>query len=245
MGLSKFKLIKKYGPLIEYYVAKKSEKLITMSKSLANFLINKGVKNKFLIAPHGVDFKIFNNQHQKRKNWILYMGGMESHDGVDLIPSAAKIVLKNYPDYKFVFVGDGSQLEKLKHEVKKYGLEKSFIFYSWVNQDKLAEIVNKAKIGLVTHHYSLACDIALVLKGLEYMACGLAVIAPNLKGMVEEIGENNQRGLIFETSNYEDLSEKINLVIKNYKENDVGEKFVRRNHDWMVISKKISNYILS
>ena len=245
MGLSSNKFIKNVGPQIEFFIARASEQTIAMSYSFKRILGLRNVKN-IAVVPHGVDIKRFNPglyRHAEKKNLAIYMGGIENHDGTLLVPLAAVSVLKKIPHMKFLFIGRGGALPKLKSLVKRLGLERSFIFLDWVDHNQLPGYLAQAKIGLITHYYSQACDVALVLKGLEYMSMEVPPVAPNLHGMIEEIGADNERGQLFMCGSPAALSEAIITLMRDEQtrqnKGKAGRKFILNYFRWEENAKKI------
>lgn len=234
MGLSTKGLVRKYGPLAECFTARKSTKVISMSSSLKEELEKQRVRGISYVS-HGVNLDLFKPKKVEKEELIVYMGGVEKHDGVPLVPSAAKKVIEKFPQIKFLIIGKGADLNRVKKIVKEKGLVNNFIFKDWIDHKKIPDVLSKAKIGLVTHYRSLATDIALVLKGFEYMAMELPVIAPDLRGMKEEIG-NDERGLIFRCGDADDLAEKIIFLLGDQGlQKELGRKgreFVVKNCDW-------------
>jgi len=242
MGLSSNKMIKKYGPFVECFTARHSAKVISMSSSLKDELVKRRVR-KVECVSHGVDLNLFKPKKVKKEDLVVYMGGVEKHDGVPLIPLAAKKIIRYFPDMKFMVIGIGSDLERVKDLVNKLSLNDNFIFKGWTDHREIPKFLAKARIGLVTHYHSLATDIALVLKGFEYMAMELPVIAPDLRGMKEELGEN-ERGLIFKCGDADSLAGKIVFLLRNQKlQKELGKRgreFVLENCDWEKNALKIA-----
>lgn len=247
-GLSGSKIVRKIGESIEFFVARNADVTIAMSNALKNELEKHGAKNVVKIF-HGVDIERF-KQYRERKILankkiinLVYMGGIEKHDGAILIPSAIKMVITKYKKVHVNILGQGSQLELLKNKVKKLKLDKYFTFFPWMEQKKTPEFLSNQDIGLVTHFKTPATDICLVLKGLEYMACGLPVIAPDLLGMKEEIGDN-ERGVLFKTGNYKDLANEILFLINNQKQwpkiRSNANKFINKNANWQKNANNIT-----
>ncbi len=233
-GLSSNKFIAKFGPHMEFAVARWSKRVICMSMALKEVMEKHGAGDVIHI-PHGVDLSLFKSREPVKENIIVYCGGIEPHDGVWLIPEAAERVIKKFPDIIFLIIGEGRGLAEVKKLVGNKKLGRNFSFTGWVNHENIPEYLNKARIGLITHIRSSATEIALVVKGLEYMAMGLPVIAPDLKGMKEEIGEN-ERGIIFRAGDSEDFADKIIQLIKNPELQDEmgkkGRKFIENNFIW-------------
>ena len=242
-GLSKNKIVNTLGRRLEFLIAKKSDCLITMSQSLKQELEKSKINRKINVVFHGVDLSKFAPKKIKKEDKIIYIGGIEPHDGTVLIPEIAREIIRRYPTIKFQIIGEGSVLSSLVDRTVKYNLFKNFEFITWVKNEEIPDYLAKAKIGLITHFKTPATDICLVLKGLEYMAMELPVVAPDLAGMREEFG-NNQRGLLFEPGNPRDLTRKILHLLRHtnlrYDLGRAGRNFVRKYCDWEKNAKQIA-----
>lgn len=241
-GLSQNKFVRHFGQKIEFGVAKKATCLITMSDSLKQGLIKNKINRNINVVFHGVDSSKFYPKGTIKKKKVVYIGGIESHDGTILIPEIAIPIIEKYPDIQFEIIGEGSQLNKLINKVEEYGIMKNFNFITWIDHTKIPEQLDEAIIGLITHFKTPATEICLVLKGLEYMAMGLPVIAPDLPGMKEEFGDN-ERGLLFEPDNPRDLTKKLLILLQDeslrINLGKAGIVFVQQNCNWGENAKKI------
>lgn len=241
-GLSKNKFVRKVGQKIEFLIAKKCSCLITMSQSLKQEILNSGINREISVVMHGVNLSLFYPRDMQKKNKIIYMGGIEPHDGTNLLPEAAIQIIKEFPDIQFEVIGDGKSLASLINNVEKRGILDHFSFMTWLKQEELPNLLAESKIGVITHLRSPATEICLVLKGLEYMAMGLPVVAPDLKGMREEFG-NNERGLLFEPGNPRDLTNKLLILLKDPELGKTmgakGIEFVKQNCEWRENAGKI------
>ena len=241
-GLSTNKIIRNIGQRLEFRTAKKTDTLITMSNSLKQVLEKNNVRKDIHVVSHGVNLTKFYPRDIPKKNKIIYIGGVEPHDGTILLVDAALSIVKKYPDIIFEIIGDGKCLPDLITKVSECGLLKNFTFVSWVPNDEIPTHLAESRIGVVTHFRTPATEICLVLKGLEYMAMGLPVVAPDLPGMREEFGDN-ERGLLFEPDNSRDLTNKLlNLLDDNQLQMSLGKagvEFIKQNCDWGENAKKI------
>ncbi|MFH1371530.1 MAG: glycosyltransferase family 4 protein [Planctomycetota bacterium] len=239
-GHSPNRFVRYCGQVIDYFTAKHSDLTVVMSKSLENKLRSKKIQHVECV-PHGVDLSIFKPQDRKRE-FIVYAGGIEKDDGVLLVPEAAEIILKRYPNEKFLFIGEGRGLAGLKDMVKERQLSDSFVFRGWVDHKEIPYYLSGSKIGLVTNIKTAATEIAASLRVLEYMAAGLPVVIPDLDGMIEQVGSNGV-GVIFKNGDAEDLAEKILLLLEDEDASDdkgrQGRDRVLNNYDWEVNAGKI------
>lgn len=238
-GLSNNKIVSALGPQIEFFIARRVKQVIAISHSFEDELAKEGVQN-IKVVYHGVDLKLFDPakweiKDMPKQNICISMGGMEKHEGDDLILKAAAKLWA----IKFIFIGTGSALDDLKQQAAKLGLN-NVKFIGWVDQKEIPSYLARAKIGLISHRYSQACDVMIVLKGLEYMAMGIPVVAPDLKGMIESC---EQGGLIYKSEDAEDMVKSILTLMDNDALREslgkAGRKFVEEHFDWDKNSEKM------
>ena len=135
---------------------------------------------------------------------------MYYHRGLDILLEAIPIVIKRIPDAKFILLGSGAEMNKLKKIVSKNKLENSVEFKGWIKRDKIPENIADASIGIGPLRLTEVTSRALPIKVLEYMAVSLPIIAQ--KGTLpEDILENEKNGYFIENPN--DLAEKIILLL--------------------------------
>jgi len=74
---------------------------------------------------------------------VLFSGRMVYQKGPDLLVSAIPYVLKNYPNAKFVFVGDGEMRWSVEDQARHIGVAHATRFLGYLNGWKLVDL-NKA-----------------------------------------------------------------------------------------------------
>ncbi len=172
------------------------------------------ISEKISIIPNGVDLSLFDISKQKNPKKIVFAGAMYYHRGLDILLEAIPIVLKKIPDAKFILLGSGTELEKLKKIVSDNNLEKSVEFKGWIERDKIPENISDASIGIGPLRLTDVTSRALPIKVLEYMAVSLPIIAK--KGTLpEDVLINEQNGYFIDGA--EDLAEKIILLLNEPK----------------------------
>lgn len=91
---------------------------------------------------------------------------------LDLLPVAAKEVLRLVPKTKFILVGSGSYLARLEKETKELGIDESFKFVGAVPYEESLTNISGCDVAL-----QLLNDMCLGTKVMDYFALGKAVIA--------------------------------------------------------------------
>ena len=165
---------------------------------------------KISIIPNGVDLSLFDTNTEKNPKKIVFAGAMYYHRGLDVLLEAIPAVIKRIPDAKFILLGSGKEMEKLKKIVLENKLENSVEFKGWIKRDKIPENISNASIGIGPLRLTEVTSRALPIKVLEYMAVSLPIIAQ--KGTLpEDILENGKNGYFIE--NATELAEKIIVLL--------------------------------
>ena len=144
-----------------------------------------------------------------------------------------KHVLEKMPDVNFYWAGDGPFREKIIDELGK------FDNFHWLGKldypDKVREFLSEIDIYALITGMDLA---ALSLKEAQLMK--IPVIATNVGGNPEMM-KDNVTGYLVEKGNYEQIIEKISLLLKDKKLSqdmgNEGRKFIEETYSWEVIAK--------
>ena len=112
--------------------------------------------------------------HLSGRKIFVYAGNMGIAQGMDILLDLAE-AMQNREDVGFVFVGRGSDAERLKETAKTKGL-RNVLFHGEIDPDEIAGLYAQAHVGLValdprhkTHN--------IPGKFLSYMQSGLPVLA--------------------------------------------------------------------
>ena len=175
---------------------------------------------KISIIPNGVDLSLFNISKQKDPKKIIFTGAMYYHRGLDILLEAIPKIIKKIPDAKFILIGSGSELQKLKEIVSKNNLESSVEFKGWIKREEIPENIADASIGIGPLRLTDVTAGALPIKVLEYMTVSLPIIAQ--KGTLpDDVLVNEKNGYFID--GVDDLAEKIiSLLEKPEKIKEMG-----------------------
>jgi len=133
-------------------------------------------RNKVYVIPHLIDEEYFDYEPQPpaEKPIVLFVGTLGRVYGVDLFIKSASHIIKYFPNVKFLIVGKGPLLEKLKALAKKLDVEKYVTFIGPVfDRKKLAEFYRSAKVVVIPQKYE---GYFLSLVALEAMAVGKPIV---------------------------------------------------------------------
>lgn len=135
----------------------------------------------------------------ERENYVLYFGRYSEEKGIRTLIKAAKAL----PKVQFVFAGMGD----LENEVNSVENIRNMGFRTGA---ELCEIIEKAAFSVLPSECSENCPFTV----MESQTLLTPVIGANIGGIPELI-EEGATGMLFESSNAQELTEKIEYLYNN------------------------------
>ena len=214
-------------------VVKSADCICSTSEAMRKIIISDYARNDCYLIPFGVDINKFRPKTIENNTFTVgTIKTIESHNGIDTIIDAAKILVNdmNLLDIQFLIVGKGELLEKMKEKCRKYNLEKNIKFTGYIPHDKIVSYFQKLSVFIaVSTRESFGVSI------LEAASCEIPAITSNVGGL-PEVNKHLKTGYIIEANNGEMLSEKIIKLYKNDKlRKEMGKKarrMVIEKFDW-------------
>jgi glycosyltransferase involved in cell wall biosynthesis len=120
---------------------------------------------------------------------------------LEILQEAFAKILPLAPDAKLLIVGNGPELQKLKANSKRLGIEEASLFMPAVSA--VAPLMRSIDIFVSCSHSEAFSNSIL-----EAMACGCCVVASRVGGTPELI-EDQERGLLFTPGNVEELAQSL------------------------------------
>lgn len=171
---------------------------------------------------------------------IVTIGSLEKIKGQKYLISAIKLLKQKREDFLCLIIGMGSLFQTLQRQIEDLELSKYVILTGRKSHADLPDWINASDLFVLS---SLAESFGVVQ--IEAMACGKPVVATR-NGGSDEIILSEDVGYLCDTSNPDDLAEKIELALnKNWNE----EKILNyaQNYAWEKPVEKIldiyTNYL--
>ncbi len=172
-------------------------------------------KKKCSVLTNYVDLNIFGSRRTRQdgKLIMLYHGGLQSHQGLDIAIRAFAQIRAGMPKAEFHIYGAGSVKPELQMLVQKLGLGAKIFFFDSVSMRRIAEIVANADLGIVAKRADSFGNEAYSTKIMEYMAEGVPVIVSKTK--IDSFYFNDSVVRFFESGNENELAEAMYEVLMN------------------------------
>jgi glycosyltransferase involved in cell wall biosynthesis len=194
---------------------------------------------KIKVIPNAVDSDRFRPSSEKDLNLISWVGRFVAEKGIVFLLEAARIVVKEHKDARFMLVGTGPLKESLRSLVRKFNLEDYISFPGILCRNEIAKILSRSNI-FAFPSTNEGMPIAL----LEAMAAENAIVAFNIPG-INEIVKNNHNGLLVSPSSSKGLAEAIVALIEDSKvARRLGENArdtVKKHYSWDGLIESLNN----
>lgn len=189
---------------LEASVMKRSDCVITLTKSMKDYLQEEEHIYNTKVIPNGVNPGEYCNKGDD--NYVLFAGRLNKVKGIEhLIDAFAEI--SKHRDINLVLMGSGSEKASLEHHAIRKGILERIRFVPTVPRDALRECMSRCTAFVLPSLYETFGTVAV-----EAMASGKVVIASRIPGPMDIITDEND-GFLFERGNFRDLAHHLELVL--------------------------------
>ena len=211
------------NPVLHYlrrFALRRFDKIIAVSyfsKSLArnagakedriSVIYNSSDESRFFVRDKLTCRKKFSLPTEKRI--ILFVGNFIRRKGIYTLIDSLRTVNTVIPDFLAILVGGGEEQPAIKSRILEYGLSEKVKLYGRVSEGNLPYLYNSADVFVLPSTME-GHSVAL----LEAMASGLPIVASDIEGNRESL-EDGINGLLFQSGNEKDLSEKLVTVLND------------------------------
>ena len=151
--------------------------------------------------------------HQRDKRIIMFPGGLQKHQGLDIVIRAMPAVLQRIPEAEFHIYGEGNMKEQLVALAHELGLLDTVRFFDPRPVSEIAEVMSRADLGVVPKRADSFGNEAYSTKIMEFMSLGVPIVVSSTK--IDRFYFNDSVVRFFESGNPGSLAEAIVEVLQN------------------------------
>jgi glycosyltransferase involved in cell wall biosynthesis len=194
--------------VLERMVYARADMLLTLTPSLSRYVAELGaIADRIKLLPMPVDTEIFKPSPASAKlkiRWgisdtdkvILYMGTLYDFSGLDGIIRWLPDISSQVSDVKLLIVGDGPQRKKLEGIIRETGASDKVIITGFQPYEDMPKYINAATVCLNPFRITGATREIFPGKIVQYLACGKAIVATPLPGLVA-VTPGEEQGIAF------------------------------------------------
>jgi phosphatidylinositol alpha-1,6-mannosyltransferase len=145
---------------------------------------------------------------------ILTLARLELRKGHQAILTALSTLLKKYPNLLYIIAGDGPHKEKLKEQTRKLGLEKNIRFLGWISEPEKSVLLKNVNVFAMTPHIEKESVEGFGMAFIDAAFHGVPALGTDSGGIPDAIIDG-KTGLIANTSDQKDITNKIDLLLSN------------------------------
>ena len=226
-----------------------ADAIVVLANEFKKELIELGIiPEKIIVSTTMVEFEKYypGDKDFSKPYKILFCANMKKVKGPFAVLDSAPTVLNIFPETKFIFVGSGKDLYKLKEKAKEMKLIENIEFAGYVTEEQKREIFKKSHIFAYPTEHGEGFPTVV----LEAMAAGMPIVTTAIAGLKDAL-ENGKQGFIIKSKppNPKEISENIIKLLEDEKniEKISGNnlKEVNQKYDVKVVCKQIENIYLS
>lgn len=249
-------LVKNY----EKKVISNATKVLTTTHDMVSYAKKMGANDENIeFFPLGINSNIFKPQPKdkilseqlgisSKDKVLIFVGTIYPFAGLDVLIKKFNLLKTKIHDVKFIVVGGGPHLKKIKLLTKQKKLNSNIIFTGFKPQFDISKYISLADICVVPFEINEITDSIIPIKILEYLACSKPVISTPMKGTVELLSDHTVGIFYSELEHFIDmLSNLLNDPKKLEEAGNNGYLHVKKNYDWDMLSdiilKKFSDLI--
>ena len=204
---------------IEIFFYKYSSKVIVVTDSFKNQLIQRGITpEKISIVKNAVNTDFFNTKNlisthtfPKDKKIVGYLGTMGMAHNLNFILDAAKELKES--KYHFVLIGDGAEKKNLAIRAEELGL-KNVSFYDGVTKKEVPSILSQFDFGLINLKPSDTFKSVIPSKMFELSAMQVPILN-GVEGEAQRMITDAQIGFNYDPRMPQSLIDQLKLLDGN------------------------------
>jgi glycosyltransferase involved in cell wall biosynthesis len=178
-----------------------------------------------------VDLNLFRSRRTRNDGRfvMLYHGGLQRHQGLDLAIRAFDQACRQKPEAEFHIYGGGNMKPELQALVQELGLDNRVFLRESVPTREVADIVANADLGIVAKRADSFGNEAYSTKIMEFMAEGVPVIVSRTK--VDSFYFNDSVVRFFSPGDEDDLAAAMLDLMEN---RELRESLVRHANEYVL-----------
>jgi glycosyltransferase involved in cell wall biosynthesis len=144
---------------------------------------------------------------------VLFPGGLQWHQGLDIAIRAFKKLRLGIPDAEFHIYGDGMMKPELVSLANDLGLNGSVRFFNPLRLNEIADVMATADLGVVPKRADSFGNEAYSTKIMEFMSVGVPVVVSDTK--IDRYYFSDSLVRFFESGNPDVMAEAMYEVLTN------------------------------
>jgi PEP-CTERM/exosortase A-associated glycosyltransferase len=238
---------------LETWVYRRADEVTCICEGLRSDIVARGIPaERVSIIPNAVDATQFPLLEARDlvletklgvtgRKILGFIGSFYPYEGLDLLIEALPQIAAAHPSVLLLLVGGGMEEHTLRKLVANKGMSDHVIFTGRVSHEQVPAYASLVDLFVFPRKSMRLTETVTPLKPLEAMSQGRLVLASDVGGHRELI-EHGKTGLLFKTSNVEDLQRSVVDILSSSHSFEAiiagGRAFIERERNWRQVSSR-------
>ncbi|WP_445452232.1 glycosyltransferase [Flavobacterium sp. 25HG05S-40] len=231
-----------FKKMLQDYAFKKADLIHAWGDVMAQHMRESKVDmSKVMVLPKGIhlDFFAFNETHDDSMIHAIVTRSLEPEYKHEVILKAFSVLKQKNIPFQLIIIGDGTELQNLKHLVQEHNIESEVQFVGRINNTEIPKYLQRSNF-----YISMPITEGVSASLFEAMACGCFPIVTDLPGNRNWITEK-VNGILVPSENHLKLAEELQWAFTNSNVSKKAivenRKFVEANANYKTNMKKIAD----
>ncbi len=244
--------LKRLAYFLEKSVYQSANSIVVLSPGMALGVQKYELSKPIHLLPNSADLELFKPQDKPEhlidtldltnKKGIIYFGTINKTNHLEYFIHLAKIAQdKEYLQFKFFLVGEGSEVRIILDQVKKLKLT-NFVFLESLPKILLNEVVNIMDFSYISFLKLPVLETNSPNKFFDSLSAGKVCLV-NTKGWLKDLVEINECGFYADPENPETVINKLNdLILDKFEMNRLSKnarKLAEKEFDRSMLANKL------
>ena len=240
-AVRKYKFFGLFPLIAEFIAIQYGTNFITLTDSMANYLLSKSPRCKVAPTYTGYD-TTFLSTTSSEKQYILYFGRIDVHmKGIDVLIDAFEQIAHIFQHYSLVLAGRASEHDRqwLVRRIKNSPFSEKIFYKHNVSTDIKRELFFNAAFVCMPSRFEGWC-----ISAIEAAACSKATIGTEIMGLKDSI-RNGETGILVKPGDTASLAQAMTTLLtdKNVRTRlGMNGHIWAQNFTWERISRLQENF---
>jgi glycosyltransferase involved in cell wall biosynthesis len=234
-----------------------ADAVVAVSEALREHALRVGAApERVTVRPNGVDRERFRpGGRDPRLRAALgldgeplvgFVGGLRGWHGVDALPELLERLAARVPDVRLLVVGDGPLAGPLEDDLARRGLRERAVLTGAVAHERVPALLRELDVALAPYPRLDHDFYFSPLKLLEYMACGVPVVASAV-GSIPELLDDGRTGLLVAPGEPDELAAACARLLEDgalrARIGAAGAALVGERHGWDAVARETAEQL--
>lgn len=199
---------------------READAVVTICETMKQGLVERGIPaEKVFVVPNSVDLEKFHEAEpsaELRARLALgedlvagYISNVSEREGHGVLLRAIARVRESGVSMKCLVVGEGPELGRLRTLAAQLGIAEHVVFTGEVAHEQIPAYYALIDLFVIPRIGDFASDFVTPMKPFEAMAMGRPLIVSDRPALLEIVGAEGQRGLVFRAGDHLDLADRL------------------------------------